>query len=155
VRRLALPASVLLLAACSLSGENQSTTDDATTQAQAGSKREAVFQKMQDLYLLRRGYFSAVPLDERPERIAHVQEGIRSLGIDATIQTCDWMGVISNGNASGAYAFGGICRVKIAHKPATTFIVCHDRIGGTALAKPDGIGLSDEDGELLLRRLCV
>ncbi|HEX9955304.1 MAG TPA: hypothetical protein VGB48_08850 [Allosphingosinicella sp.] len=146
MRKFALPGA-LLLAGCSQAVPQEN--------ASRPSERQAAVQKMQDLYLLRRGYFSAVPPEERPERIAHVQQGLRALGIPATIQGCAWMGVIANGNASGAYAFGGICKVRIADKAADTFIVCHDRIGGTALVHPDSIGMSDEDGELLLRRVCV
>ncbi|HEY0150010.1 MAG TPA: hypothetical protein VGB70_13540 [Allosphingosinicella sp.] len=130
------------LTACSPAAPENST---------AATERDGV----QDPRHLRSGYFRIVPPDERPERIAHVQQGLRALGVPATVQSCDWMGVIANGNASGAYAFGGICKVAIADKPAETFLVCHDRIGGTSLAKPGNVGISDGEGELLLRRICV
>jgi hypothetical protein len=161
-------ALMLLLTQCSPTTPNQPVAADnavarqpeektfAERESAKKSERQNAVQKMVDLYLLRPGYFQVVrDKEEQGEEILKMEKALRGLGIAAAIEGCSWMGVLANGNASGSYHYGAICKLRIADKPQETFIVCNEKYGGTTISKPDAFGMSDEDLELIMRRLCL
>ena len=124
-------------------------------EAERKAERDAATAKMLDHYLLHRGYFHHVTdAEEKQGAIAVIQRRLRETGIAATIEGCDPMGLIATGTARGSRAYGGACTIRIAGRPARTFLVCDDDLGGVSLVAPDALSLAEEDVEIHLRRIC-
>lgn len=124
-------------------------------EAERKAEQAAAVQKMLDHYLLHRGYFRHVTDEEEKKTvIPDLQRRLRETGIPAMVSTCEYMGVIATGTAKGSRAYGGVCTMRIAGRRATTFLVCDDNLGGVSLVEPVVLGLSLDDIEIYLRRIC-
>jgi hypothetical protein len=159
---------MLFLAQCSpATPEGASAADNAAApqpkeksfaeeEAAKKADRRNAAQKSVDLGLLGSGFFQVVrDKEEQAEEILKMEKAFRGMGIAAAIKDCSWMGVLADGNASGSYYYGAVCKVRIGDKPPETFILCNEKYAGTTISKPDGFGASDDDLELIMRRLCL
>ena len=106
--------------------------------------------------LLGSGYFQVVT-DRTEQRmvIAGFQKRLRSLGIRATVGKCDWMGLVAQGFVNSNLSYGAACRVRVAGKPATHFLLCDASLGGFSLIKPDTYAFDAQYIEIFIRRTCL
>jgi len=74
---------------------------------------------------------------EQRSVVAGFERRLRSIGIQATIGKCDWMGLVAEGVKGGNLSYGAACRVRIASRSPADFLICEASLGGNSLTKPD------------------
>jgi hypothetical protein len=148
----------LLIAAAVQAPQAASPAQVAEARAHLRRQAEANRRALEDAIrqrLLDSGYFQMVTgRAEQRSVVAGFERRLRSIGIQATIGKCDWMGLVAEGVKGGNLSYGAACRVRIASRSPADFLICEASLGGISLTKPDVYSWGADYIELYIRRAC-